>query len=114
MLVFANKQDIKGALTSAEIWTVSSPIIDHPDLVKLDRCDLTDGIIIGEDKVCHAEFPVFWLGPTFVELIKFSGVAAGEACTVVLRGSTHQMVDGRNDPYTTPYQYCLRRSRRPT
>jgi len=28
-----------------------------------------------------------------VELIKFSGVAAGEACTVVLRGSTHQMVD---------------------
>jgi T-complex protein 1 subunit beta len=26
-------------------------------------------------------------------LIKFSGVAAGEACTVVLRGSTTQMVD---------------------
>src|SRR6266850_6600151 len=25
--------------------------------------------------------------------IKFSGVAAGEACTVVLRGSTNQMVD---------------------
>lgn len=27
------------------------------------------------------------------QLIKFSGVAAGEACTVVLRGSTNQMVD---------------------
>jgi len=27
------------------------------------------------------------------KLIKFSGVAAGEACTVVLRGSTNQMVD---------------------
>ncbi len=27
------------------------------------------------------------------QLIKFSGVAAGEACTVVLRGSTTQMVD---------------------
>ena len=26
-------------------------------------------------------------------MIKFSGVAAGEACTVVLRGSTNQMVD---------------------
>ena len=34
-----------------------------------------------------------WLRLTLVELIKFSGVAAGEACTVVLRGSTHQMVD---------------------
>ena len=26
-------------------------------------------------------------------MIKFSGVAAGEACTVVLRGSTNQMID---------------------
>ncbi|KAF9645329.1 hypothetical protein BDM02DRAFT_590354 [Thelephora ganbajun] len=49
---------------------------DRPDLVKLGHCDLIEEIIIGEDK-----------------LIKFSGVAAGEACTVVLRGSTHQMVD---------------------
>jgi T-complex protein 1 subunit beta len=30
---------------------------------------------------------------TCLQLIKFSGVAAGEACTVVLRGSTNQMVD---------------------
>lgn len=28
-----------------------------------------------------------------IQLIKFSGVAAGEACTVVLRGATSQMVD---------------------
>ncbi|KAF8844787.1 hypothetical protein BDN67DRAFT_894201 [Paxillus ammoniavirescens] len=49
---------------------------DRPDLVKLGRCELIEEIIIGEDK-----------------LIKFSGVAAGEACTVVLRGSTNQMVD---------------------
>jgi len=49
---------------------------DRPDLVKLGRCDVIEEIMIGEDK-----------------LIKFSGVAAGEACTVVLRGSTHQMVD---------------------
>ncbi|KAF8271668.1 chaperonin Cpn60/TCP-1 family [Lactarius quietus] len=49
---------------------------DRPELVKLGRCDLIEEIMIGEDK-----------------LIKFSGVAAGEACTVVLRGSTNQMVD---------------------
>ncbi|KAG8905134.1 T-complex protein 1 subunit beta [Tulasnella sp. 403] len=49
---------------------------DRPDLVKLGRCDLIEEIMIGEDR-----------------LIKFSGVAAGQACTVVIRGSTTQMVD---------------------
>ncbi|KAL5488422.1 CCT2 [Sanghuangporus weigelae] len=49
---------------------------DHPDKVKLGRCELIEEIMIGEDK-----------------LVKFSGVAAGQACTVVLRGSTTQMVD---------------------
>ncbi|CAM0134772.1 T-complex protein 1 subunit beta [Umbelopsis sp. WA50703] len=49
---------------------------DHPELVKLGHCDLIEEIIIGEDK-----------------LIKFSGVAAGEACTVVLRGATQQLLD---------------------
>ncbi|KAI0686415.1 chaperonin Cpn60/TCP-1 family [Cytidiella melzeri] len=49
---------------------------DRPDLVKLGHCELIEEIMIGEDK-----------------LIKFSGVAAGEACTVVLRGSTNQMID---------------------
>ncbi|KAJ7595979.1 chaperonin Cpn60/TCP-1 family [Mycena floridula] len=49
---------------------------DRPDLVKLGQCELIEEVMIGEDK-----------------LIKFSGVAAGEACTVVLRGSTNQMVD---------------------
>ncbi|KAJ7504567.1 TCP-1/cpn60 chaperonin family-domain-containing protein [Mycena galericulata] len=49
---------------------------DRPDLVNLGHCELIEEIMIGEDK-----------------LIKFSGVAAGEACTVVLRGSTNQMVD---------------------
>jgi len=49
---------------------------DHPELVKLGQCDLIEEIIIGEDK-----------------LIKFSGVAAGEACTIVLRGATHQLLD---------------------
>ncbi|KAI9298495.1 T-complex protein 1 subunit beta [Neoconidiobolus thromboides FSU 785] len=49
---------------------------DHPDLVKVGHCDLIEEIIIGEDK-----------------MIKFSGVAAGEACTVVLRGATNQLLD---------------------
>ena len=44
--------------------------------VKIGRCDVIEEIMIGEDK-----------------LIKFSGVAAGEACTVVLRGATSQMVE---------------------
>jgi T-complex protein 1 subunit beta len=56
----------------------------HPDLVNLGHCDLIEEIIIGEDKVCRAKFPVFERGLTFVELIKFSGVAAGEVCTIVL------------------------------
>jgi T-complex protein 1 subunit beta len=49
---------------------------DHPELVKLGHCDVIEEIMIGEDK-----------------LIKFSGVAAGEACTIVLRGATHQLLD---------------------
>ncbi|TQS38917.1 hypothetical protein Golomagni_00569 [Golovinomyces magnicellulatus] len=49
---------------------------DHPDQVQLGHCDLIEEIIIGEDT-----------------LIKFSGVAAGQACTIVLRGATEQLLD---------------------
>ncbi|KAI9197329.1 chaperonin Cpn60/TCP-1 family [Polychytrium aggregatum] len=49
---------------------------DHPELVTLGECDLIEEVIIGEDK-----------------LIKFSGVKAGEACTIVLRGATGQLLD---------------------
>ncbi|RKP06644.1 T-complex protein 1 subunit beta [Thamnocephalis sphaerospora] len=49
---------------------------DHPELVKLGHCDLIEEIMIGEDK-----------------LVRFSGVAAGEACTIVLRGATNQLLD---------------------
>ncbi|XP_006815002.1 T-complex protein 1 subunit beta [Saccoglossus kowalevskii] len=49
---------------------------DHPELVKLGTCDLIEEIIIGEDK-----------------LLKFSGVALGEACTIILRGATRQILD---------------------
>jgi T-complex protein 1 subunit beta len=47
---------------------------DHPELVKLGHCKLIEEVIIGEDKV-----------------IRFSGCAAGEACSIVLRGATGQM-----------------------
>lgn len=49
---------------------------DHPEKVRLGYCDSIEEILIGED--------VF---------TKFSGVAAGEACTVVLRGATEQGLD---------------------
>lgn len=49
---------------------------DHPEQIKLGHCDLIEEVIIGEDT-----------------LIKFSGVAAGEACTIVLRGATQQLLD---------------------
>lgn len=49
---------------------------DSPETVKLGHCDLIEEIMIGEDK-----------------LIKFSGVKMGEACTVVLRGATQQILD---------------------
>jgi len=49
---------------------------DDPENVKLGKCDLIEEVIIGEDK-----------------LLKFSGVALGEACTIVLRGATRQILD---------------------
>lgn len=49
---------------------------DHPEKVRLGECDLIEEIIIGEDV-----------------MTKFSGVKAGEACTIVLRGATEQVLD---------------------
>lgn len=49
---------------------------DNPDLVKLGTCDLIEQVMIGEDI-----------------LLKFSGVALGEACTIIIRGATKQIID---------------------
>lgn len=65
---------------------------ERPDLVKLGHCDLIEEILIGEDRVTGLNPHAFGL-LTLTQLLKFSGVAAGQACTVVLRGSTTQMVD---------------------
>lgn len=49
---------------------------ERPDKVKLGVCKVIEECIIGEDRC-----------------IKFSGVEQGEACTIVLRGATHQILD---------------------
>ncbi|XP_011501980.1 PREDICTED: T-complex protein 1 subunit beta [Ceratosolen solmsi marchali] len=49
---------------------------DNPEMVKLGKCDLIQQIMIGEDKI-----------------LRFSGVALGEACTIVIRGATQQILD---------------------
>ena len=49
---------------------------DSPDSVRLGSCELIEEVMIGEDR-----------------LIRFSGVALGAACTIVLRGATQQILD---------------------
>ncbi|KHG21047.1 T-complex 1 subunit beta [Gossypium arboreum] len=49
---------------------------DNPESVKLGHCKLIEEIMIGEDKLIH-----------------FSGVEMGQACTVVLRGASHHVLD---------------------
>merc|ERR1711974_197850 len=47
----------------------------NPDLVKIGKCDLIEQVQIGDET-----------------LLKFSGVPLGEACSVVLRGATEQII----------------------
>jgi T-complex protein 1 subunit beta len=49
---------------------------DSPELTKLGQCDLIEEVVIGEDK-----------------LIRFGGVAKGEACTIVVRGASQHILD---------------------
>lgn len=48
----------------------------NPDKVRLGHCDLIEEVMLGDEKV-----------------LKFSGVPLGEACTIVIRGSTQQILD---------------------
>lgn len=59
-------------VTGSEIYST----FDNPESCKLGHCDLIEEIMIGEDR-----------------LIKFSGVELGEACTIILRGATQQILD---------------------
>jgi len=49
---------------------------DTPEAVKYGTCDVIEEIMIGEDS-----------------LLRFSGVPLGEACSIVLRGATQQILD---------------------
>merc|ERR1712056_164680 len=49
---------------------------DNPEETKLGYCKKIEEVMIGEDKV-----------------IKFSGCAQGEACTIVLRGASTHILD---------------------
>ncbi|KAL2920818.1 T-complex protein 1 subunit beta [Bienertia sinuspersici] len=49
---------------------------DNPESVKLGECKLIEEIMIGEDRLIH-----------------FSGVALGQACTIVLRGASEHVLD---------------------
>jgi T-complex protein 1 subunit beta len=60
------------AVTGGEIVST----FDHPELVRVGECDLIEEIMIGEEK-----------------MIRFSGVKAGDACTIVLRGSSSHLLE---------------------
>lgn len=49
---------------------------EKPDLVKLGHCKLIEEVMIGEDQLIH-----------------FSGCALNEACTIVIRGATQQILE---------------------
>lgn len=59
-------------VTGAEIVST----FGNPEKVKLGTCELIEEVIIGEDV-----------------MMKFSGVPLGEACNLVIRGATQQILD---------------------
>eukprot|EP00640_Fibrocapsa_japonica_P001952 CAMPEP_0113941298 /NCGR_PEP_ID=MMETSP1339-20121228/7239_1 /TAXON_ID=94617 /ORGANISM="Fibrocapsa japonica" /LENGTH=528 /DNA_ID=CAMNT_0000945403 /DNA_START=53 /DNA_END=1639 /DNA_ORIENTATION=- /assembly_acc=CAM_ASM_000762 len=60
------------AVLGAEIAST----FDHPDLVTLGTCGLIEEVMIGEDR-----------------LIKFGECKSGEACSIILRGSSDHILD---------------------
>lgn len=60
------------AVTGGEIVST----FDRPELVRLGECKLIEEVLIGEER-----------------MIRFSGVKAGEACTIVLRGSSSHLLE---------------------
>jgi T-complex protein 1 subunit beta len=60
------------AVTGGEVTST----FDHPELVTLGECDIVEEVMIGEDKA-----------------IRFGGCKSGEACTIVLRGGSSQLLE---------------------
>lgn len=61
-----------GLVTGGEIVST----FGDPEKVRIGTCKLIEEVMIGEDK-----------------LLRFSGVPLGEACTIVIRGATQQILD---------------------
>jgi T-complex protein 1 subunit beta len=69
---------------------------DTPDKVKLGKCDLIEEIIIGEDKLIKFSGLLFFFnrtGKNSYYVMEYLGVGQGQACTIVLRGATQQILD---------------------
>ena len=60
------------AVTGGEIAST----FDHPELVRLGECDVVEEVLIGEER-----------------MIRFSGAKLGEACTIILRGSSTHLLE---------------------
>eukprot|EP00567_Pseudictyota_dubia_P002462 CAMPEP_0197467654 /NCGR_PEP_ID=MMETSP1175-20131217/65680_1 /TAXON_ID=1003142 /ORGANISM="Triceratium dubium, Strain CCMP147" /LENGTH=610 /DNA_ID=CAMNT_0043003733 /DNA_START=60 /DNA_END=1891 /DNA_ORIENTATION=+ len=60
------------AVTGGEVVST----FDRPDLVALGECDVVEEVMIGEDKA-----------------LRLGGCKSGEACTIVLRGSSSHILD---------------------
>ncbi|KAL9445771.1 hypothetical protein AB3S75_013622 [Citrus x aurantiifolia] len=58
------------------IYNFPEELFADAESVKLGHCKLIEEIMIGEDKLIH-----------------FSGVEMGQACTIVLRGASHHVLD---------------------
>ena len=66
----------------------------NPELVKLGKCDLIEQVEIGDQT-----------------LVKFSGVMLGEACSIVLRGATEQILDEVTIFITRMNFFCQRNAK---
>lgn len=74
---------------------------DHPELVKLGKCDVIEQVnALLKPSNCSNRFetnfntkfsPQVMIGEDV--LLRFSGVALGEACSIVIRGATQQILD---------------------
>ena len=70
----------------------------NPELVKIGKCDVIEQVEIGKSKPlfclnCQISEHIFVRLSGEETLVKFGGVALGEACSIVLRGATEQILD---------------------
>lgn len=91
------------SLITDVIWSGGeiTSTFDHPELVKLGHCKLIEEVMIGEDTLIHFSGVAMGTNTHWgLELIFHNDIlifssssSSGEACTVVLRGATQQILD---------------------